>query len=121
MALRWRNQTYLKVRRWVDRDISVYPRQSIALLGAFLAMMISLLGASALGPLATLGFWILILPIWSAWTVFVVWRLFRITRALSMKGDRGYDQKTKFSLPPQYADSESVLAASRRGRRSRRR
>lgn len=121
MALRWRNQTCLKVRRWVDRDISVHPRQSIALLGAFLAMLIILLGASALGSLATVGFWILIFPTWAAWTVFVVWRVIRLTRAITIKGDRAYDQKTKFTLPPQYADSESLLAASRRGRRARRR
>ncbi len=121
MARRWKNETYLKVRRWVDRDVTTYPRYSVAFQGAFIAMIVLLLGAHALGRVATLGFWLLIFPLWAAWTAFVLWRVVRITRAATIRGDRGYDQKTKFILPPEYAQSESVLAASRRGRRSRRR
>lgn len=120
MTRRWKNETYLKLRRWVDRDVSAYPHHSIAFQGALIAMGILLFGAHVLGGVTILGFWLVVFPTWAMWTVFVLWRVVRISRAAMIKGDRGYDQKTRYILPPEYADSESVLTASRRGRRRRR-
>ena len=48
------------------------------------------------------------------WMVFVGWRGVRVAKAATIKGDRDYDQKTKFMLPPEYADSESLRATNRR-------
>ncbi len=116
MARRWKNGTYLKVRRWVDRDIADYPRNSIALQGVLIAMLALAMGAYAAGSLAIAAFWLLAFPPGAIWTAFVLWRVVRITRAATIRGDRGYDQKTRYILPPEYADSESVWAASRRKR-----
>lgn len=52
-----------------------------------------------------------------AWFGFVGWRASRLLRAAAVKGDRQFDRKTKFTLPPEYAASESVTAARRRARR----
>jgi hypothetical protein len=121
MARRWKSSTYVKVRRWVDHDLVTYPRHSLALQGSFILVFVIGLGAYAGKPVALVAFWFLIFPLWVAWAVFVLWRVSRLTRAAAILGDRQYDQKTRFMLPPEYADSESVTAASRRRRLNARR
>lgn len=118
MARRWKNETYLKVRRWVDRDLVAYPRNSIAFQGGFIVLIVLALAAYAGGIVTVVGFWGLIFPLGASWLGFVQWRVSRLSKAASLKGDRHYDQKGKYMLPPEYATTESVTAASRRKARS---
>lgn len=120
MARSARGENYLRVRRWVDRDLAAYPRDSLALWGPTGIAILALVGAYNAGPaepVAVALFWLLIAPPWGAWMGFLLWRASRIIRFEAIKGDREYDQRGKFLLPPEYARSESVAAASRRERR----
>ena len=115
-----RGQNYLRVRRWVDRDLAAYPRDSLALWGPTGIAALLFVGAYNAGPaepVAVALFWLLIAPPWAAWLVFVLWRASRIIRCETIKGDREYDQRGKYLLPPEYARSESVAAANSRDRR----
>ena len=110
-----RSSTYLTVRRWIDHDIAHRYRQpsvqvssvvtGILLMTLFLAD--GWLLRLALAPLFLLS---------SIWTGFVFWRLSRILRAFTIIGDREYDRRGKFILPPEYENSESATAAGRRKR-----
>lgn len=117
MPRRCKNERYLKVRRWVDRDLVDYPRHSIALQGGFLALMLLALAAYAGGLVTIIAFWLMIFPVGAAWLGFVFWRAYRLSQAATIRNDRLYDQKAKFMLPHEYATTESVSAASRRKRR----
>ena len=65
--------------------------------------------------------WSLAMAVVLAWNAFVIWRAIRIIRALSIKGDRDYDHRVKFTLDLEHQRSESVTAASqRKGSRRRR-
>ena len=72
-----------------------------------------------MGPFTAILFWLLFVPAMAVWLGFAFWRAGRLTRAAATKDDWEYDQKSKFLLPPEYADRESVLAASRRRRAKR--
>ncbi|MFC5344553.1 hypothetical protein ACETK8_18035 [Brevundimonas staleyi] len=115
-----RDSTYLIVRRWIDHDIAHrYRAPSVQVSGLLTGLLVMIL-LLAEGWLLRLAIFPLLL-VSSAWTGFVFWRVSRITRALTIKGDRQYDQKGKFMLPPEYANSESTTAAERRKRRRSRR
>ena len=117
MPARWKRSAYLKVRRWVDHDLVTYPRHSLSLEGSSVLIIVLGLAAYALGSIALIAFWLVMFPVWAAWAAFVLWRVARLVRAASIRGDRQYDQKGKFRLPPEYASTESATAASRRRRR----
>ncbi len=51
------------------------------------------------------------------WLLFSGWQIKRIFPAKSIKADRYYDRKTKYDLPPEYADSESATEAEQRHNR----
>lgn len=111
-----RNSTYLIVRRWIDHDIGHRyrsPSIQISSLVTIFLLMTFLFGEGwllrlVLAPLLLLS---------AIWTGFVFWRMSRIVRAFVTKGDREYDQKGKFLLPPEYANTESITATRRRKRR----
>ena len=114
------NSTYLTVRKWIDHDIAHRYRQpsiqvSSLVTGILLMTLILADGwlfRLALAPLLLLS---------AIWTGFVFWRLSRILRAATIIGDREYDRKAKFMLPPEYANSESATAAGRHKRQGLRR
>ena len=112
MAGATRTGVYRKVRRWVDDDLAHQHRPLslfAPLILAALMMMPVRPGADAFLPL--LG---VVLTLFCAWNVFVVWRIARILRAAAIKGDREFDRYGKYQLPPEYAASESYLAHRRR-------
>jgi hypothetical protein len=115
-----KDNAYLILRRWIDHDIAHRYRAPSVQISSVVTgfLVISLLFAE--GWLMRLAL-ITLLLISSICTGFVFWRLSRIVRAFTIKGDREYDQKGKFLLPPEYANSESTTTAERRNRRSARR
>ncbi|SFS77142.1 hypothetical protein [Brevundimonas viscosa] len=118
MATTARTGVYRRVRRWVDHDLAHHWRP-ISLFGplvlAALAMMPLRFGTDAFFPV--LG---TVLTLFCAWNAFVLWRVARIIRAVSIKGDREFDRYGKYLLPSEYAASESYLAHQRRRHRLRR-
>lgn len=46
--------------------------------------------------------WLIAALLTMAWTAFVLWRVARLSRAAALKGDRAYDQRTKFALSSEY-------------------
>ena len=120
MARPARAENYLRVRRWLDQELTRDARYSIAVWGPTSVVGFALVGAFTAGPLEPVVvplFWILVMPPWTGWMAFVAWRASRLTRAAVIKGDREYDQHGKYLLPPEYARLESVAAANRRERR----
>lgn len=118
--MRWKNRSYLKVRRWVDQDLLAYPRRPISLMGPLFVAPLAFAAASFFGMLTVVVFYTLVAPGLALWTTFVLWRAGRIMRAAAIRGDRQFDQRGKYLLPPEYAASESATAAGRRRRNSRR-
>lgn len=114
-----KDSAYLVVRRWVDHDIAHHHRAPSVSLSGILTISLAFALVRADGWVSRMA-WLGPLLLSLAWTGFVLWRAWRVTRAVTIKGDRQYDRKTKFKLPPDYSGSESVLAASRRRRQSRR-
>jgi hypothetical protein len=114
-----RDKRYLRIRRWVDRDVSRPSVSSVAIgpaclaLAPFVALEYLTDGAA---PNALLA---LPAPIALGWFGFVCWRGSRMARAGMLKSSRDYDRKGKYLLPPEYANSESSFAAARRKRLSR--
>ena len=53
------------------------------------------------------------------WFGVVGWRAWLLFRRSAAKSDRLYDQKGKYMLPPEYADTESATGARRRKRNPR--
>lgn len=113
-----KDSAYLKVRRWIDHDIATRFRSPSVTFSSVVTIGLAFALAFA-GDWLSRTMWLGLLLLSSAWTGFVFWRVSRIVRAMTIKGDRQYDQKTKFTLPPEYANSESVSAASRRRQRRR--
>lgn len=112
-------KTVWRIRRWVDHEVSKPTYNSFAFAPA----------CFALTPFVALEFvthgaspdWLLVLPITFAvaWVGLVIWRGARMAKAGSLKSSRDYDRKGKYLLPPEYADSESTLAARTRKTRGR--
>ncbi|MFA5970264.1 MAG: hypothetical protein WC816_13600 [Sphingomonas sp.] len=48
------------------------------------------------------------------WFGFVGWRAWALIRQAAAQADRLYDRKGKYSLPPEYADTESATKARQR-------
>ncbi|MGA0546432.1 hypothetical protein ACO2Q1_14260 [Brevundimonas sp. VNH65] len=119
MGRRWTNRTYLKVRKWVDDDLTEVRGRAISLFAPVYAGIGALVAAGLLGPVGIGVFWLLALPALIACEVFVLWRAVRLSRAFTILGDRDYDRRGKYLLPPEYANTESPLAAKRRKLRSR--
>lgn len=114
-----KSRTYLRVRRWIDHDITTrYRSPSLSL--SMMATIFLAFGFRAVDGRLSLVIWLFVLTISGCWTGFVIWRAVRMMRAMSIKGDRQYDQRGKHHLPPEYARSESVTAASRRERVAKR-
>ncbi|MDO7842840.1 hypothetical protein [Sphingomonas immobilis] len=113
----WRDR-YLAVRRWVDRDIKENSRP----ISPWVATPAFVLGVVMLkGPLLVdlAGGCVLLTAL--VWSAFALWRSVRQMKAGILRGDRYYDQRAKFALPPEYRDSESLTAARQRKRREAKR
>ena len=118
MARRWTNQTYLKIRRWVDGDIASSPQRPISLFGPFVFGALALAVAYREAPGAVPWVWVTVIPLVAAWMGFGLWRGSRLMQAAAIRGDRDFDRRIKFSLPSEYAFSESVTGAQQRKRRT---
>lgn len=51
------------------------------------------------------------------WFSYVGWRAWLLFRQAAARGDRLYDRKGKYALPPEYADTESATKARERRRK----
>ncbi|WP_305758401.1 hypothetical protein [Brevundimonas sp.] len=111
---------YLRVRRWVDHDIAHRYKSPVLGLSFIAAMFVGFLSRNLERPSSWIA-WSLAMAVVLAWNAFVLWRAIRIVRAVSIKGDRDYDQRVKFTLDIEHQRSESVSAASQRERSRRRR
>lgn len=113
------SETYLWVRRWVDHDLA-NQRRPTSIFGPLFFMLFAMIAADWAGGVFFVTGWSVIVPIFAAWMAFVCWRLIRLLRAMTIKGDREFDQRGKYLLPPEYAASESYLAHQKRRNRLRR-
>ena len=107
-----REHRYLKVRRWVDRDLENY--RPLSLYATFLPIILmSALNRALSHPWRIVG-WSLAIGLSATWGAFVLWRFVRYYRAAMLESDRAYDQRIKYALPPEYRDTESAGEARRR-------
>jgi hypothetical protein len=104
---------YLRIRRFVDRDLGDRFRPASIFI-ALIPLLIAGVVTRQLGQVASPGIWIVGTVISICWLAFVAWRGSRLFRAVGLRGDREFDQVTKFTLPPEYRDSESLTRAMRR-------
>ena len=120
MARTTKANTYLRIRRWVDRDLVAHYRPLSPFLGLLPVIILAPIWRILEGPAA----WVsgtLAISLSVIWTGFVLWRVARLYKAVGVKGDRAYDQRGKYLLAPEYHRSESVTAAAQRKRSQRRR
>lgn len=110
--------TYLAIRRFVDRDLKRSPIRSISPFLGFPPLIGAELIVKSLNTPAATLVWSASIAFSFAWTGFVVWRAFRLLKADGIKGDRRFDQKTKYELSAEYWTSESASQATRRSRKS---
>lgn len=109
-------RSYLKVRRWIDRDLGGpgKPRSH------FLAMLPALPGVWLLSqegqPEHMSGY--VLCGVALAAIGFVVWRGLRLLQVARLKSGRHYERTARYDLPPEYADSEDALMAAIRGKSS---
>lgn len=120
MAKATKADFYLRVRRWVDHDIAHRYKSPVLGLSFIAAIFLGFLSRNLERPSSWVA-WALAMALVLAWNAFVIWRAVRIVRAFSVKGDRDYDQRVKFTLDPEHQRSESVSATSQRKRSRRRR
>ncbi len=109
---------YLRLRRLVDYDLVENYRPISPILGLVPIGGMVVADTAVSGLAAAFG-WLVATSVGAVWTGFVLWRVARLSKAAAMRGDRGYDQRTKFALPPEYEATESATAAAQR-RRSKR-
>ena len=120
MARAARAKLYLRIRRWVDRDLATPGLRTITHMIGFIPVLpVLLFDLFFDGPVMT-GAWILAISLGVACSLFVLWRGARLMKALSIRGDRDFDRRVKFTLAPEHQRSESVTAAGRRNYLSRR-
>ena len=100
---------YIRLRRMVDYDLANNRRPLTPLLSLLPVVLIQVIlqqqSSIAWFLTATAGF---------VWLAFVGWRATRLFKAFTLKSDRQYDQTGKFTLPPEYAATESATKAHRR-------
>ncbi|MBA3049246.1 MAG: hypothetical protein KKE42_00775 [Alphaproteobacteria bacterium] len=120
MAKATKANFYLRVRRWVDHDIAHRYKSPVLGLSFIAAIFLGFLSRNLERPSSWVA-WALAMALVLTWNAFVIWRAVRIVRAFSVKGDRDYDQRVKFTLDPEHQRSESVSATSQRKRSRRRR
>jgi hypothetical protein len=127
MALR----AYMAFRRWIDHDLSRGSRVGhpfeaytdrpfvsfmVPSVPAFIAVGTFGLIWRADASLSSLEYTVAYgsLGIALILVAFVGWRLQRLMRARAIKMGRLYERKSRYALPPEYADSEDALLAARR-------
>ncbi len=112
-----KDKTYLGVRRWIDHDIANRYRAPSLTLSGIVTIAIAFGFRLVEGGLS-LAIWLSLLLLSTGWTGFVLWRAMRLIRAMSIRGDRKFDQYDRFQLLPEYARSESVTGAAQRKRKA---
>ena len=112
---------YLRIRRWVDRDLASRSLNTIAHVFGLIPILVAALAQNVFEQPVTTVVWTVAIGLCVAWTAFIVWRGVRLIKAGSIKGDREFDQTGKFLLSPEYHRSESVTATLQRKRKKRRR
>ena len=108
---------YLKLRKWVDRDLKNHSSLSpyLTVVPAFVMWWAQ---APLSGPWRIIG-WSTAIGWAAAWGAFVVWRTVRLWRIALLQGGRVYDERIKYMLPPEYRDTESAGAVRRRKMRAK--
>ncbi|MFN3669405.1 MAG: hypothetical protein ACK4VY_08870 [Brevundimonas sp.] len=104
----------------MDEDVT-HASRGFSIFGPVLGTVLLMIGAHAAGPVTAVAGYIFVVAPATAWIVFVGWRIVRLFRVASIKGDRDYDQRIKLMLSAEHQRSESVTAASRRKHAQRRR
>lgn len=105
---------YHRVRWFVDRDQSQL--RSITLIFGTFPIVVGGLIQSLLDDADTTIVWVTAIGASVAWTAFVCWRMYRLTKAYGLRRDRQFDTRDRFLLPPEYRSAESVTKARRRRR-----
>lgn len=100
---------YRVIRNWVDRDLGSVSTNNLALVPFLIIILIACSAISLMPSQSRLIVGIgVVLAV--AWAIFFLWRSIRMLKAASISSDRQYDRVGKYSLPPEYANSESVSA-----------
>lgn len=123
---------YLKIRRWVDRDLSrgarvVHRAESAEIVGdgrpglSTIVAVVPFVIVAAIngfpkGALPTTEV-VPALALGIGWFLFLSWRSWRLLLAKSLKDGRYYERRGRSFLPAEYRDSEDGLLASRRRQR----
>jgi hypothetical protein len=110
---------YRRVRRWVDHDLA-YQWRPLSIFGPLFLVMFVMIAANWAGGVPVVLGWTIIAPVYAVWMAFICWRIIRLIRTVTIKGDREFDQRGKYLLPPEYTASESYLAHQKRRSRLRR-
>lgn len=108
------------LRRFVDRDLRRKPITTAGNLTLLIGGLpwLALIATNERQGLATLS-----APMIAAiafdliWFSYVGLRASSLLRQAAARGDRVYDRKGKYALPPEYSDTESVTKARRRRRK----
>ncbi|MEH3103928.1 MAG: hypothetical protein PGN12_08475 [Sphingomonas phyllosphaerae] len=111
---------YLRLRRFVDRDLSRQSPYGRSARSSIFAVMVPLAPVALLDKpynAAELVTAALSASVAVAWITFLLWRASRLLRAAGARGDREFDRHSKHMLGPEYRSTESYTAARLRRRR----
>lgn len=113
------HKLYFRIRHWVDKTLAV-PVMTPATLApvCFILLPCAALEYLTNGAAPNVLVWASALAA-VGWMAFVGWRGLRMAKAGMLKSSRDYDRRGKHLLP-EYAASESALAARLRKRRATR-
>ena len=114
-------RTLERLRRFVDWDLKRKPITTAGNLTLLIGMLPWLMLAATKdkegSPAFSMAFFSALL-FDAAWFGYVGWRAWLVFRQAAARGDRIFDRKGKFDLPPEYAGSESATKARSRRRRN---
>jgi hypothetical protein len=100
-------------RRWIDKDLLDLRPVSLFVPLFLLAVPVWLHSAAGDSLLVNAAVVICAVPS-TAGFAFFFWRASRVYRAGLIRSSRMYEQRTRYALPPEYADTEDAMLAKRR-------
>jgi hypothetical protein len=112
---------YLRVRRFVDRDLSRRSLHGRSTTFSPLGVIVPIAPCAFLDrPYGLIKLVIAAVAVALAvtWVAFLLWRSSRLLRAAGARGDRDFDRHAKYMLGPEYRSTESYTAARLRRRRN---
>lgn len=110
----------MRIRRLVDKDLSHVWQKPITPIFGFIPLGIAALLEFYLHPMAATVAWVVAIAAGSGWMAFLLWRAWRLFKAYSVRSDRSFDQRDKFTLAAEYHHSDSA-SRTRKMRNARRR